>query len=68
MDIAARLVNARGTRSRNQVAKAVGISVSAIGMYETGARIPRDEVKIRLADYYGTTVQALFYSPNSHVS
>lgn len=62
MGIAERLVRARGDRSREEVAKAVGISLSAITMYENGARVPRDEIKIRLADYFQTTVQELFYS------
>lgn len=62
MTIAERLVKARGNIPREIVANAVGVSVSAISMYENGARVPRDEVKIRLADYYKTTVQALFFS------
>ena len=61
MTVAERLVEARGTRRRSDVADAVGISVSALAMYEIGSRIPRDEIKIRLADYYHTTVQDLFF-------
>lgn len=63
MSIAERLILARGDEKREEVARAVGISVSAIAMYENGARIPRDEIKVKLADYYNTTVQDLFYSP-----
>lgn len=62
MTLAERLIEARGSQSREEVAKAIGVSLSAITMYETGARVPRDEIKIRLADYYKTTVQALFYA------
>lgn len=62
MSIAERLIKARGKQSREQVAAAIGVSVSAISMYETGKRIPRDEVKVRLADYYKTTVQDLFFA------
>lgn len=61
LDIAERLKQARGDIPRETVAQAVGITVSAISMYENGQRIPRDEIKVRLADYYHTTVQALFY-------
>ena len=61
LDIAERLKQARGDTPRETVAQAVGITVSAISMYENGQRIPRDEIKVRLADYYHTTVQALFY-------
>lgn len=62
MTLAERLIKARGTRSREEVATAVGVSLSAITMYEIGARVPRDEIKVKLADYYKTTVQALFYT------
>lgn len=61
LNIAERLKQARGDTPRETVAQAVGITVSAISMYENGQRIPRDEIKVRLADYYHTTVQALFY-------
>ena len=60
MTIAERLVQARGNIPRDIVANAVGISLSAISMYENGQRVPRDEIKVKLADYYHTTVQALF--------
>lgn len=60
--IAKKLIELRGEKSRESVAKALGISVSAIGMYETGARIPRDELKTRIARYYNTTVEYIFYS------
>lgn len=61
MTVAEKLIHARGTKTREVVANAVGISVPAIGMYETGARIPRDEIKVKLADYFGTSVQTLFF-------
>ena len=61
MTIAERLIKARGDRRRKDVAAAVGVSVSAIAMYENGERVPRDETKIKLADYYKTTVQKLFF-------
>lgn len=62
VDIGKRLIELRGNRTQEEVAKANDISVSAIGMYERGERIPRDEVKIRLAEYYNTTVQSIFYA------
>ena len=45
-----------------EVAEACGISQSALTMYENGERLPRDEVKIRLAKYYGRTVQTIFFA------
>lgn len=59
--IAKRLVDLRGKRSREEVASAIEVSVSAISMYENGERIPRDDIKIKLARYYGKTVQEIFF-------
>ena len=52
----------RGDTPRSVVAEAVGISVSALQMYENGARIPRDQTKKLLADYYKQTVGDIFFS------
>lgn len=60
-EIGKRLVILRGSMSQEKVAKDVGISVSALSMYEQGNRIPRDEVKIKLANYYQDTVQNIFF-------
>lgn len=59
--IGERLIKARGEKRRETVAKAVGVSLSAITMYENNERVPRDAIKVKLAEYYGTTVQALFF-------
>ncbi len=61
--IASRLVALRGEKTQEDVADAVGISVSAISMYEQGNRMPRDEIKQRLAAHYNTTVESIFYAP-----
>ena len=61
MDFSLKLKKLRGDRTLEEVAKAVDISVSSLGMYETGKRVPRDAVKIRIAKYYGTTVAAIFF-------
>lgn len=60
--IAERLVNLRGNRTREKVAKDNHISLSALAMYETGKRMPRDEIKVSLARYYNTTVEAVFFT------
>ena len=64
--VAERLIIARGKKKREDVAKAVGVSVSAIAMYENGDRVPRDEIKVRLADYYKKSVQELFFDAKCH--
>lgn len=59
--IGKRLTELRGCKSRTEVANDVDISVSALGMYESGERIPRDTIKLRLAKYYNRTVQEIFF-------
>lgn len=71
MDIDAirkRLVEARGDKPQSVVAKDLGIGISSLCMYETGERIPRDEIKERIAKYYGLTVGFLFFGEKVHVS
>lgn len=60
--IAKRLVELRGETSQKDVANAVGISISALAMYESGQRIPRDEIKVRLADYFNVSIESIFYA------
>ena len=60
--IAERLVKMRGTRTQVEVAKAIGTSVSAVAMYESGNRVPRDEIKVAIARYYGKTVEDIFFA------
>lgn len=59
--ISQRLIRARGEKSKTEVAKDLGISLSALSMYESCERVPRDEVKEMLAKYYGLTVGFLFF-------
>lgn len=59
------LKNLRGDKSIDQVAQDLGISRSAITMYETEARVPRDEIKVRIAEYFDTSVQDIFFTAES---
>ena len=63
-EIGKRLVELRGDRSQAQVAQALEISTAAVGMYERGERIPRDEIKVKLARFYGVLVGDIFYPEN----
>lgn len=55
-----RLMKLRGITPIREVAKAVGVSPGAYCMYESGKRNPRDEVKIRIANYFGVPVGDIF--------
>jgi len=59
--IGKRLTELRGDKSREEVAKDVGISLSALAMYERGERCPRDEIKVKLAEYFNVNVMDIFF-------
>lgn len=50
----------RGFRSIKEVTDAIGISASALSMYERGERTPCDTVKVKLAEYYKVPVTIFF--------
>lgn len=56
----------RGNRSQETMAKELNITKSSLAMYERNERIPRDEVKVRIAKYFGKTVQEIFFSCDEH--
>lgn len=56
----------RGKRTQAEVAAAVGITTSAYAMYEQGERIPRDDTKVRLANYFNKSINFIFFDDNTH--
>ena len=50
----------RGGASRESVANDLNISFSALCAYENGERLPRDEIKLRIAEYYNEPVNKIF--------
>jgi len=60
--IGQKLRDKRGEKTLWQVAKETGLAQSTLTMYETGRRVPKDDIKVMLAGYYGTTVQDLFFN------
>ena len=61
------LVNLRGETTREKVAKDLGISLSALCAYEDGKRLPRDEVKIKISEYYGIPGEEIFCRKIAHI-
>ena len=57
----------RGNKSQDEIAKAIGITKSSWAMYERNERVPRDEVKIRIADYFHKSVQEIFFGSSEHI-
>ena len=56
------LVELRGQKTQAEVAKDLGITVPALSMYENNNRIPRDEIKIKIANYYKKSVEEIFFT------
>ena len=68
MSTGAKLKEFRGDKTQQEAAAGIGITKSALAMYERDERVPRDEVKIRIADYYGVSVLFLFLTEPSTIS
>ncbi len=66
MSTGAKLKELRGDKTQQEAAAGIGITKSALAMYERDERVPRDEVKIRIADYYGVSVLFLFFNGTEH--
>lgn len=60
--IALRLRKLRGNKTQKFVAEKIGVKPSTYAMYEIGQRIPSDENKKKIADYFGKSVQYIFYA------
>lgn len=54
-------------KSVTEAAKDLNISTSALSMYENGERIPRDNIKIRIANYYEKPIAVIFFANEAHV-
>ncbi|WP_258359980.1 helix-turn-helix transcriptional regulator [Moorella sulfitireducens] len=52
--------------TQKKVALAVGITQSAYAMIERGRRNPRKDTMKKLADFFGLTVDDLFFSNINH--
>lgn len=61
--IGERLKELRGYKPRRVVAEETGINLNTLISYETGERVPRDINKVVLANYYGKSVEEIFFTP-----
>ena len=48
--------------SQIQMSRELGIPQSTIASYERGARVPVDSIKIEIADYFGKSVEEIFFA------
>lgn len=56
-----RLIKLRGKKTQDEVSREIGITSQALSNYEQGIRIPRDNIKKRIASYYGQSVKKIFF-------
>lgn len=62
------LIMLRGSRSRTEVSKDLGITPQGLGMIERGERTPRPDLMAKIAAYYNKTVDEIFFTHNRHIS
>lgn len=59
--IGERLKTLRGSRTQAEVAKALEVTPMAVSQWENGIRMPNDDMKVKIADYYKKTVMTIFF-------
>lgn len=67
MSFGEKLRKLRDDKPLSEAANELGVSKSALAMYERNERVPRDEIKVRIANYYHKTVQEIFFDPNEYI-
>lgn len=60
-NVSEKLIVLRGERTQKEVAENIGITASALANYEAGIRMPRDEIKKKIAKYYKVSVGEIFF-------
>lgn len=66
MSIGRKLKELRGNKTLNEVAEVLGITPSALSNYENDFRIPRDEIKKKIAFFYNVSVEEIFFNEKLH--
>lgn len=60
-NIGKRLRDLRGNKTMEEVANELNITRQAIYNYENNIRVPKDEIKIKISEYYNKSVQEIFF-------
>lgn len=53
-------------KTLEEAAKDIGITASALGNYEHNIRVPRDNIKIAISEYYKKPIQKIFFAQKTH--
>ena len=59
--IGGRLRQLRGSRTLTEVANALGVTEMAVSLWERGERMPSDDMKVKIANYYRRSVATIFF-------
>lgn len=59
--IGQKLIALRGDKEIDEVANSIGVTKQAIWNYENDKRVPRDDIKKKIADYYKKSVSYIFF-------
>lgn len=60
------LIELRGEKTRPEVASDLNITPQMLGAIERGDRTPSLRLAKKIADYYGTTVDEIFFNQDRH--
>lgn len=60
--IGQKLIALRGDKDIDEVANSIGVTKQAIWNYENDKRVPRDDIKKKIADYYKKSVSYIFFN------
>lgn len=64
-DILRELRKAKG-KTLAAAARDIGITPSALGNYESNLRVPRDNIKVAISDYYKKPIQKIFFAKKTN--
>lgn len=63
LTVGERLIKLRNEKNLTQkdLSKIIGVSTASIAMYELNERVPRDEIKRKISEFFKKTVQEIFF-------
>lgn len=63
IDLGIKLADLRKQKgiSQTELAEELGLTRASISYYEKGERIPSDENKVKMANFFGKSVQEIFF-------
>lgn len=53
--------------TQNELAEELKVTSGAVGMWETGKRVPNLDMAKEIADYFNTTIEDIFFGEKDNV-